>query len=490
MTKSVFLGPAQTRRKLPILVQCAAATVILAVLTCYGFVFQTNLLTIGLLYLLVVVAVATLFGFKQATYTSIVAVLLLDYYFEPPLFSFVVESPALFVALLTFEATALTISRLQAKERRVSSEVAIHRAGMEQLYELSRSSLLLDLRQPPGPQLAVLIHRIFDARAVALYDTNLSRQDRMGEWEASEENLAKECFLGGAPQDVASTQTWQRVLRVASGPVGALAVRGKLTPLVVDALASLAAIAIDRYQSFEKEERAETAKKSEQLRGAVMDSLAHELKTPLTAVQTASSGLLELGGLTEPQYNLVTLIDGEAVRLNKLCTRLLKAAKLEAQQVGLDTAEVNVLELVSGVLAAHSAEPERNNIEVAVENPSLTVRADRGLLEMILTQYIDNARKYSTAGTPIEVAARASHSEVLISVHNFGPTIRIEDRDRIFERFYRSPELKDSVPGTGIGLSVVRKAAEAHRGHVWVISDDQSGTTFSLSLPMDARRTH
>jgi two-component system sensor histidine kinase KdpD len=169
MTKSVFLGPAQTRRKLPILVQCAAATVILAVLTCYGFVFQTNLLTIGLLYLLVVVAVASLFGFKQATYTSIVAVLLLDYYFEPPLFSFVVESPALFVALLTFEATALTISRLQAKERRVSSEVAIHRAGMEQLYELSRSSLLLDLRQPPGPQLAVLIHRIFDARAVAIY---------------------------------------------------------------------------------------------------------------------------------------------------------------------------------------------------------------------------------------------------------------------------------------------------------------------------------
>jgi len=74
-------------------------------------------------------------------------------------------------------------------------------------------------------------------------------------------------------------------------------------------------------------------------------------------------------------------------------------------------------------------------------------------------------------------------------VHNFGSRIRIEDRERIFERFYRSPELKDSVPGTGIGLSVVRKAAEAHHGHVWVISDEKSGTTFSLSLPMDARRT-
>jgi two-component system sensor histidine kinase KdpD len=418
------------------------------------------------------------------------AVLLLDYFFEPPLFSFAVESPAMFVALVTFEATALAISRLQAKEMRVAREAANQRAGMEQLYELSRHSLLLDLRQPPGPQLAVLIHRIFEVRAVALFDTNLSRQDRMGEWETGEENLARECFLRDSPHDDSSTQTWQRVLRAGPGPVGALVVRGTLSPLVVDALAALAAIAIDRYQWFEKEERAETAKKSEQLRSAVMDALAHEFKTPLTAVQTASSGLLELGGLTEPQSNLVRLIDGEAIRLNTLCTRLLKAAKLEARQVGLETADVNVVELVSDVLASHPSEPGRNSVQVIAEDPSLTVRADRGLLTMILSQYIDNARKYSTPRTPIVIAARSSNSEVLFSVHNFGSTIRIEDRERIFERFYRSPELKDAVPGTGIGLSVVRKAAEAHLGHVWVISDDKEGTTFFLSLPMDARRTH
>jgi two-component system sensor histidine kinase KdpD len=96
-----------------------------------------------------------------------------------------------------------------------------------------------------------------------------------------------------------------------------LVVRGELSSLVVDALASLAAIAIDRHQWVDKEERTENAKKGEQLRATVMDALAHEFKTPLTAVQTASSGLLELGGLTETQRDLVTLIDGEAVRLNK-----------------------------------------------------------------------------------------------------------------------------------------------------------------------------
>jgi two-component system sensor histidine kinase KdpD len=268
-----------------------------------------------------------------------------------------------------------------------------------------------------------------------------------------------------------------------------LVVRGKLSSQVVDGLAALAAIAMDRHQSFEKEDRAETARRGEQLRAAVMDALAHEFKTPLTAVQTASSGLLELGGLTESQTEMVALIDQEAVRLNELCTRLLKTAKLNPERVDLETSDVNVQEMVSEMLGGKSRDGGRNRIQVTVDDPTLTVHADRGLLEMILSQYIDNAQKYSAKGTPIEISARKSRTEVLISVHNFGSTIRIEDRERIFERFYRSPDLKDTVPGTGIGLSVVKKAAEAHHGHVWVISDDAEGTTFYLSLPDGARRT-
>ncbi|MGA2351697.1 MAG: ATP-binding protein [Terracidiphilus sp.] len=490
MANPVGLKSTQLQQRLRILTQYVAVSAVLALMTYAGYVVQINLLTISLAYLLIVVAAAALFGFWQASFTSVAAVLLLDYFFEPPLFSFEVENSGIFVALVTFEATALAIGRLHGRELRIAREAAIFRTEMEHLYELSRSSLLLDLRQPQGAQLAVLIYRIFNARAVALFDVNLSRQDRMGDWDAGEEDLARECYLRDASQDDASTQTWQRILRAGSGPVGALVVRGKLSPLVVDALASLAAIAIDRHRWVDKEERAETTKRGEQLRATVMDALAHEFKTPLTAVQTASSGLLELGGLSEPQHDLVTLIDGEAVRLNKLCTQLLKASKLEANQVGLQTADVNLFDLVTELLASHPVNGEKNSIQVAMEDPSLTVRADRELLAMILTQYIDNARKYSTSGTPIVIGARADHSAILVSVHNFGSMIRIEDRERIFERFYRSKDSKDAVPGTGIGLSVVRKAAEAHHGHVWVISDEKEGTTFYLSLPVDARRTH
>jgi two-component system sensor histidine kinase KdpD len=461
----------------------------IALLTYCGFVLQANLTTISSLYLLVVVALASFCGFWQASLTSLAAVGCLDYFFMPPLLRFNVSDPRDWITLGTFEATALVIGRLSTREIRSTKEAAIHRSGMEKLYELSGHSLLLDLRQPPGPQLAVLIYRIFEVNAVALFDKGLDREDRMGDWLADEKHLAQECCLRDAARDDRETETSRRILQAGSGPVGALVVRGRLSPLVMDSLASLSAIAIDRHQSLKKEEKADAARKGEELRAAVMDALAHEIKQPLTTVQGASSGLLELGGLTETQLDLVTMIDDEAIRLNELCTRLLLTAKLESEQVGPKTDEVNVRELVTEVLNSRSAERARNRIEVMVEEPALTVRVDRALLAMILTQYIDNARKYSTPDTPIAIEARRSHAELLISVRNLGSTIRMEDRERVFDRFYRVPETEHSVSGTGIGLSVVKRAAEAHHGHVWVISNEKEETTFFLSLPIGGRRT-
>lgn len=460
---------------------------VMAILTYIGFNLHVNLMTISFFYLLLVLMTAAVYGFWQATILSFFAILCLDYLFIPPIFRFDLDDPMDWVALAEFEVTALIVSRLSAKELRNAREAATQRAAMERLYELSRNSLLLDMRMVPGPQLAVMIQQLFQVQGAALYDVNLGRQDLAGDWDESEKNLTRECFLRNISEDDPRTQTSLRILQSSSGPVGALAVRGNLKPLVVDALASLAALAIERYQSFEKEERAETASRGEQLRAAVMDALAHELKTPLTAVQTASSGLLELGGLSPVQHELVTLIDDEATRLNQLCTRLLQTAKLDANRMGLHTVEVKVKKLISEVLSSAPYQAESTRFRVEVNDSELSLHVDRSLLAMIVTQYLDNALKYSTAATPIEIAAWASHSEVIISVHNLGPAIRLEDRERVFDRFYRAPGARESAPGTGIGLSVVKKAAAAHHGHVWVISDQHEGTTFFLSLPINKR---
>ena len=149
-------------RKYRVLAQCFAGCAGLAVLTFYGVAFTVYLPTMSLFYLLLVVMVAALFGFWPASLTSVVAVACLDYFFTPPIFTFNITDPQDYVELGAFEVTALVISRLSARELRTAKEAAIHRAGMEQLYELSRSSLLLDLHEPPGPQLCVLIQRIFN----------------------------------------------------------------------------------------------------------------------------------------------------------------------------------------------------------------------------------------------------------------------------------------------------------------------------------------
>lgn len=453
-----------------------------------GFALHVNLTTMSYFYLLLVFGFAVVFGFWQASAASVIAAVLLDFFFADPVFHLTISDPQNWVALGVFEAAAIIISRLSRRELTSSREAALHRVGMEQLYELSRNSLLLDLRQPPGQQLVVLIHRIFRTEAVAVFDIHLGRQDRAGEWGDDEVNAAKDAFVEGSVKDDLARQTWRRVLAVGAGPVGALVVRGNLSPLIMDALASLCALALDRHQSFEKEEMAEDASRAEQLRAAVMDALAHEIKTPLTAVQTASSGLLELGDLSAGQRDLVSLIDGETSRMNKLCTRLLMTAKLESGQVGLKTVSVFLFDVVSEVVSGVRDSAQRSRIKAVSDDPAIAAPVDRSLLTMILQQYVDNALKYSTPGTTIEIAMRKSRGEVVISVHNFGSRIRLEDRERVFERFYRGADLGESAPGTGVGLSVVRKAAEAHHGHVWVISDEQDGTTFFLSLPMSERR--
>jgi two-component system sensor histidine kinase KdpD len=197
---------------------------------------------------------------------------------------------------------------------------------MEQLYELSRSTLLINLHQPPGPQLTQLILRIFAVEGVAIFDASTGQCARAGVWSEDEMDLAKECFLLSKDNEDSMTRTTRRQLRINAETIGALVIRGDLSPLVGNALASLGAIALDRCVSFEKESRIEAAHQAERLRAAVLDSLAHAVKTPLTAIQTANEGLREVGKLNNPQKELVTLIEEESNQLGQLCTRLLQTA--------------------------------------------------------------------------------------------------------------------------------------------------------------------
>ena len=471
LTRSQFIG------------ETLAGCWVIAILTFAGYVLHFNPAPVGFLFLLIVVCEAIVCGFWQASIVSVLACACLDYFFYPPVLHFTISDPQDWVALGAFEISALLVSRLSSREQLNSREVQLQRKAMEQLYELSRSTLLINLHQPPGPQLTHLIQRIFEAEAVAIFDGNSGKTDLAGPWSKDEQDLARECYLQQVDDEDKATATSRRVLRAGADSIGALTIRGNLGTLVTNALASLTAVTLERCVSFQKESEIEEANKGERLRAAVLDSLAHAAKTPLTAIQAASDGLNEVGKLNRAQSDLVTLINDELNKLSLLSTKLLQTAKLEAEDLSVGRDEILVEELVSGVLRDQSKRLAGHPVEIAIADQALTVRGDRELLSMALVQYLDNAAKYSFAGSEVKVAAWESHSEVMISVHNFGPPIPLSDRERIFQRFYRSELTMHRAPGTGVGLSAVKMAAEAHKGHVWVISSANEGTTFYMSIP-------
>ena len=129
-------------------------------------------------------------------------------------------------------------------------------------------------------------------------------------------------------------------------------------------------------------------------------------------------------------------------------------------------------------------EPLANvSVKIAMSRDDLSICCDRNLLVALLTQYVDNAAKYGVAGTTVTIEATEHPDEVIFSVHSFGPAIPVSDYERIFDRYYRSSTHTNKAPGTGIGLSVARRTAQAQGGHVWVTSDIEKGTTFYASLP-------
>jgi len=463
--------------------QCVLSCAVIAAVTFLAYRLHVPLATAGFIYLLVVVVVSLLYGIWQATFVSLIAVSSLNYFFIPPIWSFSVSDQRDWVALVSFQVCALLVSRLSSREQTLARDANYQRIQMKKLYELSHGILLFDLHRAPGMQLVQLIRRIFLADDVAIFDADLAQLDHEGSWSPEERQIAKTAYITDHNDDDPDSLTTQRVIRIGTVSIGAIAFRGDIDPLIANSIASLAAIAFARHRSYEKEARAESAQQAEQLRVAVLDALANAFKTPLTAIRTASCGLLEMGTLDETEAELATLIDEESINLNDMCTRLLQTAKLEVANVTLHTEPVIVSKLVKDVVSDLSGTLQGHPIELSIEEQGTPLQGDRELLKMILTQYLDNAAKYSAPKTTIDVTVRESKAELVLSVRNHGSLIQMQDRERVFERFYRSDDAKMRAPGTGLGLSIVKKAAEAHKGHVWVVSAEEEGTTFFLSMP-------
>jgi two-component system, OmpR family, sensor histidine kinase KdpD len=442
-----------------------------------------------LLFLLIVVPTALWLGFWQAVVVSLSAMLAQSLFtanastFDPA------QETASSITLLVFVFTALLVSRLSARATEHAREAESRGNQMHDLYEFTRRTLQMNLHVEPGAQLAELVHEIFALEAVVVFDADLHETYQAGYWNEDPQEQAQNVYYFETSDDDPETGIGRRVVRLGTVPIGSLVVRGDTSPLTNNAIASLIAITFDRYRSFANESRIETERLTEQLRATVLDSLAHAYKTPLTAIRAASTGLGEMGHLSPAQTELVSLIDEQAGLLSELTTRLLTTARLDAGEVTVHAVPVGVGSLIDEVVA--SLRDRLASMKVAIELPDegLMLCCDRQLISMLLTQYIDNACKYSIFGTSVTIRAVQNKADVIFSVHSFGPVIPMADRERIFDRYYRSSTTSSNrAPGTGIGLSVAKRAALIHGGYVWVNSDEVEGTTFYAAIPASEQK--
>jgi two-component system, OmpR family, sensor histidine kinase KdpD len=464
-----------------------ASAFIVALVTVVAYATHAKSFVTGFLYLLPLMLVAFQWGFAEATVASILAVGCLDFFFTEPLFHFYMSDPQDWIALASFEAIVLVVCRLTDRLKRHAAEAGRRREQVEKLYLMSRDILLLNHRNAIGAQIVNLIVDAFGFDGASIWDARETRMNSAGT-KCLPEDQVRATYFHQRHSDDATNGKFLRVLFVGSRAIGAIGFVGAssksfLDAQTADAIASLTALALERSHSLKTENEAEAARQSELLRSIVLDGLAHAFKTPLSTIQGASSGLLEIGPLNSPQAELAGLINQEARRLGELTTQALETARTEDDHLKVQREEVCLSLLFRDLSGDCGRYFLGCRLQIHNEVPNKFISVDSRLLRLALLELLDNGSKYADPQAPMTLSARQTGAEIIFSVRNEGSYIAPEERTRIFRRFYRSPGTHHRAPGTGIGLSFVKRIAEAHSGRVWVESEPEAGTTFFIALP-------
>jgi two-component system, OmpR family, sensor histidine kinase KdpD len=275
------------------------------------------------------------------------------------------------------------------------------------------------------------------------------------------------------------------VMSVGSEPVASMALRGARMPeSVLQGIANLVAIGLERARAQELAQQIEAARQSEQLRTALIDAMAHEFKTPLTLIRATTTSLLANPDQTrETRMEQLTTANEEAEHLRELIDDAVEMARLDTTHIEVHP-EISTLQAtLAEVIAAMQSEVEDHAVAINSDQKLPPLAFDKRLMRLAIKQLLDNALKYSPSEKQVEVEMRAKNGFVMLEITDFGQGIPQDEQTRIFERFYRSPSVKDQIPGSGLGLSIAYRIVQAHNGELTVAS--QPGrTTFRMSLPI------
>ena len=252
----------------------------------------------------------------------------------------------------------------------------------------------------------------------------------------------------------------------------------------LDAVSSLVAIAIERARAIEQLGQTEAERQGERLKSALLDSITHDFRTPLTSIKAAVTSLLGIQITDRSQSaELLTIIDEECDRLNHLVEEAAEMARLEAGEVELSFAAVPIGKIIQTAVARMKSSLVARVVDVRAGTELPAVRADFERIVDVLMKLIDNANLYSRKEHPITISAEANGEFVATSVADRGPGIDSFEQEMIFDKFYRGKDQRYVVRGTGMGLPIAKAIVSAHGGTIAVTSQLGHGSVFSFTLP-------
>jgi two-component system, OmpR family, sensor histidine kinase KdpD len=455
-----------------------------AVVTFVGHrVIPVNATTVGFGYLLLVLILASTWGFLEAALSSVLATLLFNFFFLPPVRTFTIADPQNWAALFTFLATALIASRLSVKAKARALEAMERQKDIERLYSFSRAILLTDRSASFGQQLAQKLTDIFNLDAVVLLDRSTGEFHRAGASFFTDVDSELRTALMNSGVHTHGTDVVMGI-HLGIDPVGGLALRGTRMPdSVLQGIANLVAIGLERARAQDLAHQVEAARQSEQLRTTLIDAMAHEFKTPLTLIRAATTSLLaNANGVEASAREQLTIADEEAEHLRELIDNAVEMARLDTAHIEIHPEISNLRETLNDVITSLQTEIDERRVSISCSEQLPTMAFDRRLMKLAIKQLLDNAIKYSSADTPIEIELHEDIDAVTMKITDHGQGIPPGEEDKIFERFYRSPSVKNQIPGSGLGLNIAQSIIRGHGGTL-SISTKPARTTFQMALP-------
>jgi len=470
------------------------------VILVYSRWLHVNPTTVGFTFLLVVLVVSAVWGLRYAVFAAILATAGYNYFFLPPLYKFTIADPQNWVALFAFLFTAMVASELSERARREAAESNQRRSEVERLYAFSQQLLVSDNVFGLLNTIPKYIVSCFGVTGAAML---VEAKQEVYFFDPPSQSLfpveqLKAISSRGEPVLDREHRICYMPLRMGVRSVGAIGLSGcDLSRETLEAIGSLAAIAIERAHTVETLTRTEAARESDRLRSILLDSVTHEFRTPLTSIKASAETLLadlqtDKSQLDKPQLDktqradLLTVINEESDRLDRLVGEAAEVAQLDSHQLEFHFEQHSIRDAIDMALQQSRTALQRHTVDVKIPDNLPPIKMDVERISEVLVHLLENASKYSPPGTAIHVIAELRlGGEVVTSVADHGPGIEDIEQDMIFEKFYRGRSQRTSIQGTGMGLAIAKAIVELHGGTIGVRSQVGRGSVFFFTLHAD-----